>query len=553
MTVHEVFFGQCKSATLRTEEVGFTCTFVWFLCAMLSYYEPFFSDTWTVLLFMLLLCIGLVGAALLWEKQPHLADRAVLYTAVLGAVCTGLIPFLPLFAGKIVFWLSALFMAFLLCRRLYGVLITARENIRFRAYIFAISIALVAHYIWMQIPLPFTIKFPALSVMALLGLYGAGARLPEHLPKALPKFAGFNSPARLLRIAVIFVLLVLVNLLDTLIHAHVLTDSLNNNNLLSFAIWAIVPLSYMFFAFFSDFKREQTGFIIGMALIFAGCFAALAPGGNILTAPLLLAGGFGGSVTEFYFLTMPLLFFNFSKKPQLVAVSGLVIHTLLSSALSWTQHIWLPRALLQQFDRSVIIFGAVCVMALLPLALSAWKQYKDASLISALLGLRKQTENRESTPIPDMQAYENMDWIRSFDFLESEHRIASLLCEGLSRAEISEKLGMSAAQLSINLRRMQKKLGMRASVGQSPYALKAAKRYGLTARETEVFNELILGRSNAEISANLYIEESTVKTHVNKIMKKTGMNNRAELIAGMRTEQNASCSADAPPSRIHEQ
>ena len=138
---------------------------------------------------------------------------------------------------------------------------------------------------------------------------------------------------------------------------------------------------------------------------------------------------------------------------------------------------------------------------------------------------------------------ENRDWMRSLDFVENEHRIALLLCEGLSGSEISERLGIPAAKVTEHLRNIRAKLFAQPPVGRSPYVLKAAQRYGLTGRETEVFNELILGRSNTEISANLHIEAATVKTHVNKIMKKTGMRNRAELISQMNAEKNVSISS----------
>lgn len=56
-------------------------------------------------------------------------------------------------------------------------------------------------------------------------------------------------------------------------------------------------------------------------------------------------------------------------------------------------------------------------------------------------------------------------------------------------------------------------------------------RFGLSAREEEVFSLIIKGMSNSEISAALYISESTVKFHVGNIFKKTGLTSRLELTA----------------------
>ncbi|NLO48528.1 MAG: hypothetical protein GX111_09470 [Clostridiales bacterium] len=55
-------------------------------------------------------------------------------------------------------------------------------------------------------------------------------------------------------------------------------------------------------------------------------------------------------------------------------------------------------------------------------------------------------------------------------------------------------------------------------------------RFGLSAREREIFSFIIQGMSNLEIANALHITESTVKFHVGNIFKKTGLNSRLNLI-----------------------
>ncbi|GAA3966164.1 response regulator transcription factor [Thermobifida alba] len=54
---------------------------------------------------------------------------------------------------------------------------------------------------------------------------------------------------------------------------------------------------------------------------------------------------------------------------------------------------------------------------------------------------------------------------------------------------------------------------------------------GLTDREAEVLAAMARGLSNAEIAAELFLSEKTVKNHINRIFRKLGVATRAAAIA----------------------
>jgi DNA-binding NarL/FixJ family response regulator len=82
--------------------------------------------------------------------------------------------------------------------------------------------------------------------------------------------------------------------------------------------------------------------------------------------------------------------------------------------------------------------------------------------------------------------------------------------------------------------------------------MKLAERLGteeLTPREFDVLEQIVHGKNNKDISTELKISETTVKTHINRLLGKLGVTDRTQ--AATSAIQRGLVSLEMSTHRIH--
>ncbi|WP_329262280.1 response regulator transcription factor [Streptomyces sp. NBC_01478] len=100
----------------------------------------------------------------------------------------------------------------------------------------------------------------------------------------------------------------------------------------------------------------------------------------------------------------------------------------------------------------------------------------------------------------------------------------------LAEAVRAAAAGDSLVSPSVTVRLLKHLTGTTAGTPE-PARPAPALRDPLTEREAEVVRLVALGRTNAEIAAELYVSLSTVKTHLSSVQLRLGARNRVEIAA----------------------
>ena len=106
---------------------------------------------------------------------------------------------------------------------------------------------------------------------------------------------------------------------------------------------------------------------------------------------------------------------------------------------------------------------------------------------------------------------------------------AGFLLKDVRRDQLADAVRTVAAGDSLLHPALTRRLVERFTAGPPPGGDAAALR-SLTERETEVLRLVGRGLSNAEIAAELFLGEATVKTHLGRVLTKLGLRDRVQAV-----------------------
>ncbi|BDT90807.1 hypothetical protein IFM12275_07830 [Nocardia sputorum] len=123
------------------------------------------------------------------------------------------------------------------------------------------------------------------------------------------------------------------------------------------------------------------------------------------------------------------------------------------------------------------------------------------------------------------------------------HALAELGAKPAARREFDSALmifdSRNAARLAEQARLALRRVGERHTSGHRSRSRATHIGFGdLTERQTEIVNRIVLGRTNRQISEDLYVSEKTIEAHLSRLFAKLGVSSRTELAALVAAQQD---------------
>ena len=525
-----------RHTTIRREWWGWVGSISW-LFFMMYGYDTFYSGytfagyggTWHPYLFMLVLALAITVFSRWFGRDPAGLSGIAFYTTPVAIVLTALFALMPYPFSTALYLTSPVLMAPAISRRVYGVLQTAKPNRRLTRYMSGVCLCVVAFTVWMMIEPPAEIAFIIPALLAVPAW--TGLRHSVSLPDDLPVKSNLRLSKKLIvLLAAAIVLLIWLDVLLALIHTFIMTYGNETSEVLYLILGLVLPpVAFLLYGILSDKGLERRGVMCGMGLLIVGItlsFLSDSLQGAILL-PLAISEGLGGAYTEYFILTIPVLFLVGSKRPVFAASLG-IIANLISSALIWEVQLWIPE-IFMSLDAPLLTSALLTAFILLIMMWFLLERYRDNTIAAALYSMLYGGADGVTINSGGTAAGESADAQNLLEtmFTSAEQDVVLLLIDGKTRSEITRKLQLGAAEANDLMKAIREKTHRMGNT--DPVVANIVRDYNLTRREADMLNGLYKSKTNSEIADELVLSEETVKIHVRNLLKKLPVDGRQDV------------------------
>ena len=524
--------GRLAGATSKGREwLGWFGSVVWVVFMMygldMFLFDAAIGEHYYAYVFMALAILSIAVFSWLFGNHPDSLSKIAFYTTPAAIVIAAIFVLLPQPLGYVLYMVSPVFMAPAMTRRIYGVIRTAEpDSLLLTRYISGVAVCFMIFSPWFTLKPPKEIAFLIPALLAVPAWFGIRRELPP--PDERIEGKAYKISKRLwFFIGGTVVFLWWFALMNGDIHSHIVYTGIETENLMIAYLGFIPPtFAFIIYGMISDKGHERAGFICGMGLCILGILLALLPSEaqHAILIPLAVSSGLGGAYTEFFMLTIPIIFLKSSKRPVFTASLGVMIWLFLCF-LDYADIFWMPEAW-TGINAPVLASTAISAILFILFAHFLFERHRENTLAAALYALLRVKKTETDAPEAETPAPADPTGTAMLEagFTGREQEIALLLIEGDTRRDISRKLRISAAEVGQHINAIKGKVG---DAGEAdPVMAGIVKEYKLTKRETDMLWCVMQNMGNDEIAAEFFLSEETVKVHMRNLIKKLPVENK---------------------------
>ena len=506
------------AARRQWEWVGCFAVWTWGYCLVNSF-EPWVAEEGAIMPILVMLLVASVAATMLGcGSKPKKLSTAAMLAAPVGMVATAAMTWLPDSGFLLLYAISLLCLGPVLVRRTYG-LIQVYDLDREAWAILSIFLAgFIFHAAWSLLPTSFEVKFAILAVLGAGSLWRV--REVSLWRVSDPGYSPPESRSRSLQQKVLFLSYVASLVIADITCQMLMVSMASKAAAFPIAWLAATVISGAVMAFGGVVTGTDSGrgwLVIGVAATCAGLIASFVSDDPDLDYIVLFTCSLGAGTALMLLLTLlPTVAPNRMLDALFASIGSVWVAVRCAFLILFRDQM----PFMQQGRPPVwlLVAALLSMAALLVISFVLLMRTETTNLIVAVMRLMS-ISPKQRRSVESLVSELN----------QSDRRMLALFADGQSRSKIADELSMPMAQLNERIAAIRRSITDPASEQRADVLALIAERHSLTAREVEMVEDICDGKANAQIAAERFVTERTVKFHVGNVLSKLNVTNRREV------------------------